>query len=92
MTNGGRDNGNGPERKLAIIGSIIIGITGFATLFWLAIEDPSRRDCTGRRRRLVIESGHWHVYRGDGRETGKVGKLIAWSYATVDVSRTLVED
>ena len=39
-----RGNGSGPERKLAIIGSIAIGITGFATLFWLAIEEPSRRD------------------------------------------------
>lgn len=28
-----RGNWSGPERKLAIIGSIAIGITGFATLF-----------------------------------------------------------
>jgi hypothetical protein len=44
VNNGGQGKGNGPELKLAIIGSIAIGITGFATLFWLAIEDPTRRD------------------------------------------------
>ena len=63
MGNGGRDSGNWPERKFALIVFTLLVCAGVGTLVWLAVDDPSRRDS-------LADAADWLMKGGVGALVG----------------------